>query len=115
MDEGEKGERSVLLLEPNSTSSTSESSESKSENFFLSFAGTGSAFLAAAAAEGGKPVATGGKGTTVGAGGDATSFDDGGRAKRSSMSLVELAAAVPLERGFLVGGVRVLTETLARS
>ena len=86
----------------------------------MSFVRTGPAFLVAlAAAGGGKPVATGGEGTTTGAGagggGDATSFDDGGKAKRSSMSLVELAVAVPLERGFLVGGVRVLTETLARS
>jgi hypothetical protein len=35
-----------------------------------------------------------------------------GKAKRSSFSFVEAAS---VERGFLVGGVRVLTDNLARS
>ncbi len=112
---------SILLLEPNSNSSISESSESKSENFFFSFELDCLWDIAAIAAVlSGKPVTGAGGGTAIGEeitwaiGGEdnVAVLVELGKAKRSSFSFVEAAS---VERGFLVGGVRVLTDNLARS
>lgn len=118
----------LLVLEPNSNSSISESSELKSENFFFSFklvclaaiaAGLSGKPVTGATTEGGEAIGTfagageGSFGTAVEAGDDVVLFVGFGVEKKVSSSLVEASATAT--RRFLEGAARVLVGPLARS